>query len=127
MEPRSIEKKSKSGVKSAYAVIRVGRETHKRLAADITKVNKKDFGKKVRLDELVALAIGLVEPKHLQQLQEGSLSNQDRLERDYRVYVEKYGSISKDDYLGKRLRGEIDAGKAPHLDASDKAKDQKTS
>ena len=111
METQSIEKKSKNSKTSAHAVIRVGKETSRRLAAELAKVNKKDFGKHVRLDELVALAISLVRPEHLQKLQEGSLSNRDRLERDYRAYVALHGAITQDAYLGKRMTGDISAQK----------------
>ena len=37
------------------------------------------------------------------------MSHADRLEREYREYVAKNGAISKDEYLGKRLCGEIPA------------------
>ena len=108
MENNPTEKKVKPASKSsAHASLRVRKETRKRVVADLAKVNRKDFGKKIRTDQYIELAISLVTPEHLVQLQEGSLSNVDRFERDYKAYVAKHGSISKDEYLGKRLSGEI--------------------
>lgn len=61
----------------------------------------------IRAEEYLALAVTLIAPEHILQLQEGSLSHADRLERDYRAYVAQFGAVSKDEYLGRRLSGEI--------------------
>ena len=109
MDTNATEKKSKSAKPSAHAALRVRKETRKRVLADLARINKKDFGKKVHADEYLSLAVSLVQPEHIQKLQEGSLSNADRLERDYREYVAANGHVSKDVYLGKRLSGDIAA------------------
>lgn len=107
MEINSNEKKPKSAKPSAHGAIRVRKETRKRVLSELARINKKDFGKKVRVDEYLSLAVSLVTSEHIQKLQEGSLSNADRLERDYKTYFAEHGFISKDVYLGKRLSGEI--------------------
>lgn len=107
MDTNSTEKRIKSTKPSAHSSLRVKRETRKRVLADLAKINKKDYGKNVHADEFIVLAISLVTPEHIQKLQEQSLSNADRLERDYKDYVSKHGQINKDVYLGKRLSGEI--------------------
>jgi len=106
METHSNEKKVKPVKPSIHSALRVKKDTRRRVLADLTKINKKDFGKNVHADELIALAISLVTPEHIQKLQELSLSNADRLERDYRAYISKHGQMTKDAYLGKRLNGE---------------------
>jgi hypothetical protein len=68
----------------------------------------------VAAEDYLGLALTLVTEEHVAELQEESLSNTDRLERDYREYVTQHGSISKDEYLGKRLSGEIAAKTAAH-------------
>ena len=83
--------------------IRVSRETKKRLLADLVRLNKKDLGRHVRADEVVALALSLLEAKHYTQLQDATLSNSDRLERRYREYVKKDGAITTDEFIGKLL------------------------
>lgn len=107
MENTNVEKKAKAAKPSAFAAIRVRKETRKRVLAELAKANKKDFGKRVHADEYLTLALSLVTQLHIKQLQEGSLSNTDRFEMAYREYVSKNGPISKDAYLGKRLNGEI--------------------
>lgn len=109
METAQTEKKSKALKPSAYASLRVKKETRKKAMSDLAKANKKDFGRRVRMDEYVSLALSLVTPEHLVSLQESSLTNKDRFEREYRDYVTQHGPIQKDAYLGKRLRGEIQA------------------
>ncbi len=120
METSSSEKKAKPTPKSSpHAALRVRKETRKRVLTDLVKVNRKDFGKNVRVDQYIALAISLVTPEHIVQLQEGSLSNADRLEREYRTYIAKHGPISKDDYLGKRLSGEVSTNESSKSDSED--------
>lgn len=114
MDNQSTDKKQKAASKpSAYAALRVKKETRRRVLQTLQQVNKKDFGRKVRADQVIALGQSLLRPEHLQSLQESSLSHSDRLERDYRAYVTKHGAISKDEYLGRRLSGEIAAQASP--------------
>lgn len=94
--------------------LRVKRETKKKALSDLAKINKKDFGRNIRVDELIALALSLVEPKHVRELQERSLSNADRLERQFQDYIKVHGSISKDAFLGKLLAGEVPSVSAPN-------------
>jgi hypothetical protein len=108
MEANTSDKKPKPVSKpSSHAALRVRKETRRKVLAEVAKANRKDFGRKIPIDAFVSLAASLVTPQHIQALQEGSLSNADRFEREYRLYVSKHGAISKDEYLGKRLSGEI--------------------
>lgn len=115
METNLIEKRPKVSKSTSYTTIHTRKETKKKIAADLGKINKKDFGRTIRADEYLALAVSLITPEHIQRLQDSSLSNSDRLERDYRTYVAQFGHISKDSYLGKRLSGEIKASEAIKL------------
>lgn len=109
MDTSHIEKKTKQPLKStnSYATLRVKKDTRKRVVKDLEKVNSKEFGRRVRIDDYVAFALSLVTPEHHHRLQESTLSNEDRLKRDYKSYVAQHGMISRDEYLGKRLSGEI--------------------
>lgn len=109
------EKKGKPAQKKVvYTAIRVRRELKRQIEVGLEKLNKKDFGRRIRTEDYLGLALTLVTEEHVAELQESSLSNTDRLERDYREYVTQHGSISKDEYLGKRLSGEIAAKTAGH-------------
>lgn len=87
--------------------LRVKRETKRRIQAELSKVNKKDFGKKVRCDELIGTALSLLTDQHLKALQEGSMTNADRLEFQYLDYVKKHGATTKDEFLGMLIGGLI--------------------
>jgi hypothetical protein len=122
MDTLNTEKKSKQVVKgSGYATLRVKKETRKRAVGDLKKINEKEFGRKVRMDEYLSFAINLVTQEHRESLQSSSLTHQDRLSRDYKTYIAQNGMISKDDYLGKRLTGEIPSPKLPRNEAPQKA------
>ena len=92
--------------KAPTVAMRVRRETKRRIAAELARVNKKDFGRKVRADDLIVLALSLVEERHITGLQERSLSNADRIEQRYQAFVKDHGPIAKDVFLGKLLAGE---------------------
>jgi len=86
--------------------LRVKRETKKRIQSELAKINKKDFGKKVRCDELIGTALSLLTELHVKELQEGSLTNGDRLEQKFREYSKANPGASKDQFLGKLLGSE---------------------
>jgi hypothetical protein len=107
MDAVQIEKKTKQPIKgSGYASLRVKKDTRKRVVQELTKINKKEFGRKIRMDDYVTFALTLVTSEHHVALQEASLSHGDRFERDYKNHVTQNGMITKDEYLGKRLNGE---------------------
>lgn len=114
MDTSNTEKKAKQASKSTntYATLRIKKDTRKRAVSDLKKVNEKKFGRKLRMDEYVAFALDLVSDDHRRELQNSKLTHQDRLNRDYDAYVAEHGMITKDEYLGKRLSGEIVGGSA---------------
>ena len=114
----AVEPVKKSKAKSATGStvsLRVKRDTKRRVLADLAKVNKKDFGKAVRSDQLIGLALSLLTDQHIKALQESSMTNADRLEQRYRDYVKKHGATSKDEFLGKILAesGATEGAEAP--------------
>lgn len=103
METSEAKKTTKSPDKKSAASLRVRPETRKLLLAELAKVNKKSFGRKVRVEQLLRLLLTLFKPEHIQKLQSDSLSNSDRIEMKYREHVKKFGAVSKDDFLGLLL------------------------
>ncbi len=101
MENQNAQKSAKKPATASS--LRVKPETRKRFLSELAKVNKKSYGRKVRADQLLSLLLTLVRPEHIQQLQQGSLSNSDRLEMRYREHVKKFGPVSKDEFLGLLL------------------------
>jgi len=70
-------------------------------------VNKKDFGKRVRPDAVIDLALSLVGGAEIEQLRQASMSNADRFEAAYRRYAAKQAGTSKDEFLGLLLAGKV--------------------
>lgn len=93
-------KKTNVPKKVTASSLRVKPETRKRFLAELSKANKKSFGRKVRADQLLSLLMTFIKPEHIQKLQQESLSNADRLEMRFREHIKKFGPISKDEYLG---------------------------
>ena len=116
-DPKNV--KQKHAVASTVA-LRVKRETRKKILIELSKANKKDFGRNLRAEDLVALAITLIRPEHIAHLQTMTLTNADRLEQQYRTYIAQHGSISKDAFLGKLLGGELTQCAGPSNDALQK-------
>ncbi len=118
-----IEKKSKASQKRpSFAAIRIRRELKRQIETDLERINKKDLGRRIRAEDYLGLALSLVTDDHLEQLREASLTNADRLERDFREYVAQHGPITRDEYLGKRLTGELQTGPASKREPGNTAK-----
>ena len=104
MEQNTTQKTSKSSSKKVNTIgIRVDKNTKRQIARILDKINKKQFGKRVKTNQLISLALNLVTEEHYKQLQEQSLSNADKLEQKYRKFVSENGAISKDEFIGKLL------------------------
>jgi hypothetical protein len=104
MEQSTKTKGTKTKPQNSPTVgLRLRRETKKRIQMELAKINKKDFGKKVRCDELIGAVLALLTERHIKDLQDGSLTNADRLEQKYREYVRKHGPMTKDSFLGTLL------------------------
>lgn len=102
----SDTKKAAIAKKSSAASLRVRPETRKALLAELAKVNKKSYGRKVRVEQLLRLLLTLIKPEHIQKLQSESLSNSDRIEMKFREHVKKFGAVSKDEFLGLLIQSD---------------------
>ncbi len=87
--------------------VRVTPASRELLAEILGKVNNKQQGRSVKATEIIALALSLITPKEIRELQETSLSNADRLELKYRKYSQENAYISKDEYIGRLMKGEV--------------------
>ncbi len=101
MEVETATKKPKPRTEN----LRVLRETKKRILADLSALNKKDFGRRITADDYVSLAVTLLRPEHLEQIRDRSLSNQDRLRKRFEDHCAKNGKVSMDEFLGTLLTG----------------------
>lgn len=105
METKNVKNKSKSGPK--YKSIRVQDVTQQKAEKILLAVNKKKYGRKVKLDDLVSFALDLVAQTDIETLQKSSFSNEDRKEQLRQKYIETRGQISKDQFTGFMLTAEF--------------------
>lgn len=84
--------------------IRVHKDIARAIRRDLAKLNKKEFGRRIRVDDYVAKAISKLTDDDRRELQEASLSNADRLELMYRQHGKSGDSqISKEEFLGRLI------------------------
>ena len=83
--------------------IRVLKSTAKRLRTLITKLNRKSYGKKIKVDDIITKSLFLLEEKHLQEIKAASLSNFDRINIAYKNHCKSYPGTTKDEFLGMLL------------------------
>jgi len=103
MKNEVIKTVSKTKAKPGTDSLRVKRETKKRVKAELAILNKKEFGRPITPDQLVALALNLIKPEHLQMLKEQSLTAKDRFNQRYLEYCDKNGKVSEDEFLSTLL------------------------
>jgi hypothetical protein len=107
----TTKKKIPSKKKVQTESLRVHRSTKKTIYSDLAKINRKDFGRKVRTDSYIKLAISKLTESDFKALQNESLTQADRLELKYRDHVKKHGQVSKDQFIGILL----DASELPKV------------
>ncbi len=119
METSEAKKVAKSAAKkSNSAAIRVSTETRKKLLAELAKINKKQFGKRVKLDALLLKLLPKLAASDIAELQEASLTGRDRMEQSYRAFCAKFGQITMDDYLAQLLKAGSDKIKTENASLS---------
>ena len=109
MEQKETSKRNngKKKIASTTMPIRVRKETAKELRRQIAGANKKNYGRKIKADDLVAKGLSLLTEKHIQEVQESTLSNADKMEKKYREICSQKGHISRDEFTGMLMRGEV--------------------
>lgn len=102
METSEVKKVPKQATKkSTSAAIRVSVETRKKLLAELVKVNKKQSGRRVKMDALLLKLLNKLTAQDVTELQESSLTGRDRMEQSYRAYCTKFGAITMDEFLAR--------------------------
>lgn len=87
--------------------IRIAQATEKKLAKALCAANKKKFGRKIKADQVLSLALDLLNDEHIRLLQEQSLTNEDRKEQLRQSYISEIGPISRDAFTGFMLTDEF--------------------
>ena len=80
--------------------IRIQPDTQKKIERILALANKKQFGRKIKMEHLLNLAVEVVTDHHIEMLREQSLTHEDRKEMLRQKYIEKHGAITKEQFTG---------------------------
>lgn len=108
-----INETKKSVVKKKQVLKKLDPETSRLLQAIKDKINKKAFGRKIKDYEIIAKGISLISADDIQELQERTYSEKDRLGLAHDSYQKLNGKIGLDVFIGKLLRGELNLKSNP--------------
>lgn len=87
-----------------WSNIRVSQTSKDIADKHLKKANSKNFGKRIKVDELLQIGLSLITEDHIKSLQENSLSFEDRKENLRQVYIKEHGNISKDEFTGFMMK-----------------------
>jgi Rps23 Pro-64 3,4-dihydroxylase Tpa1-like proline 4-hydroxylase len=108
VQKSELKNAKKSGRTAAkLASIRIKVSAKKTATSLLNEANLKKQGRKIKLDQLIELAMSLITPEHIKMLQEQSLTNEDRKEILRQKYVSIRGPISKDEFTGFIMTAEF--------------------
>lgn len=85
--------------------VRIRDKTKARLEQLLKQANKDRLGKKVKVDDLITFALGLITDEHLAEICSRTLSNKDRLEILYRKLSKEKRGMTRDEFFGMLLDG----------------------
>ena len=90
-----------------FSSLRVKKGTKDDALKILEAINKKDFGRKVSIDNLVTKALENVTKEDIELLQRKSLRNKDRQAIIYQLYCKKVKKISEDEFIGFFISGSL--------------------
>ena len=100
------ETKNKKNTES-FTSLRVKKGTKDDALKILESINKKDFGRKVSIDDLVTKALEKVTKEDIQLLQRNSLRNKDRQAIIHQYYCKKVKKVSEDEFIGFFISGSL--------------------
>ncbi|MFT6630976.1 MAG: hypothetical protein ACJAS4_000922 [Bacteriovoracaceae bacterium] len=83
-----------------FSSLRVKKGTKDNALKILDTINKKDFGRKVSIDDLVTKALENVTKEDIELLQRKSLRNKDRQAIVHQFYCKKVKKVSEDEFIG---------------------------
>ena len=105
MENKTSKSTTKTLIKGKS--IRISSDLQKKSDRLLLSANKKKAGAKIKFEQLVNLALDLVQDEHIKMLQDKSLTGEDRKEILRQRYIAEIGPISKDAFTNFTLTAEF--------------------
>lgn len=92
--------KPKKQTATKWATLRVSDKFKSAAVTKLKEINTKDAGRKLKLDEVLSLALERLTEKDVKTLRERSLSNSDRQEILRQKYSEIHGPVTSEEFIG---------------------------
>ncbi len=99
--------KTKVKQKSEFTALRVRKNTLKKLQKHLSLINKKEYGKKIRPDFFLNFLLDTFDPADIEQIQESSLSELDKFERDFKMYCKNEKVVTKEEFFRLVRQGKV--------------------
>lgn len=99
--------KANTKINAKNKSVRINLENQKKAEKILALANKKKLGRKIKLDQVLAIVFDLVTDEHIRKMQDQSLSNEDRKEQLRQRYIIARGPISRDEFTGFMLTKEF--------------------
>jgi hypothetical protein len=94
------ETATKPSKKVTSESIRIRKDEYEMIDAIIKKANNKSIGKKIVPSDLLAILLKNASDNQIKQLQLSSVRHTDRKKLYRKIYVEKYGATTDDEFEG---------------------------
>jgi len=89
---------------SNFSVIRIPRELMEKIRSELSRINQKEWGRKVRIAEVLDAALSDLTDDSRERLRQGSTTARDVLEQKYREYLKLTGErVSRDEWILSQL------------------------
>ncbi|MBT4761944.1 MAG: hypothetical protein HOO06_09630 [Bdellovibrionaceae bacterium] len=98
--------------------IRVRKATSRTIRTVLNKLNRKQLGRRVTVDDVVAKALTMLTDESLEEVKQSTFSSKDHLELQYQEYCQKNGQVTKEKFLDMLLKAGLPTlKKSPESDS----------
>jgi hypothetical protein len=87
--------------------IRIRQKTKSKLELLLRQTNKDRPGRKVKADDLICFSLDLLTEKHLAEICDKMLSNRDRIELLFQLFLKGRRGATREDFLGELIKGRL--------------------
>ena len=94
--------------KDTTTTIRISEKTKRRIDVLVKKINTKSYGKHVKPDAIIMLAITNFSDDDIKKIQSTTISGKDRFEDLFRVHSCRKRGINRDEFLDQILCGKVE-------------------
>jgi len=103
----SSEIRHKRSGDASTSPVRVSPKTRGKLDQLLRQANKDRLGRRVKPDDIMAFALGLVTDEHLAMICNQTLSNKDRMEVLFRRIAKERRGLNREEFFGLLLDGKL--------------------